>query len=292
MPGSSAGSAEGTVYVLLPVHNRRAVTERFVRGLLEQTCRDVHLVLIDDGSSDGTADAVTALLPGTTVIRGTGSWWWAGSLQQGYRWLARRGPSERDVVLIANDDTRFDPEFLELGRSAVRRGGRSLLLAQRYAQDTGLLKEVGVHVSWKRLKFKGVKDPSRVNCMSTRGLFLPARDFVDLGGLRPRLLPHYLSDYELTIRAARNGFELRSDPAVRLWDTLPDVRPRPARSAAGFLRRTLSRRSRSNPVDMTVFLLLTCPRRHLARNLLHVWKRFLIQLMVARRATPVPPRSS
>ena len=81
---SPAEEPEGTVYVLLPVHNRRPVTEAFARSLAAQTDRNVRLVLIDDGSTDGTADAVKAILPDTVVITGQGNWWWGGGLQQGY----------------------------------------------------------------------------------------------------------------------------------------------------------------------------------------------------------------
>jgi GT2 family glycosyltransferase len=268
--------ARGIIHVLLPVHDRRAVTEQFARCLLDQTDQRFHLVLIDDGSSDGTADAVTALLPTTTVLRGSGSWWWAGSLQQGHRWLSEHGPVAQDIVLIANDDTRFDADFLAGGRAALVGSRKRLLLAQLYAQGSGGLVEVGVNVDWKRLKIKGVKDPGQVNCFSTRGLFLRAVDFLELGRFHTRLLPHYLSDYEFTIRAQRKGFELASDPAVKLWydPTTTGIRTVSRTSVREYLRTTLSRRSVSNPIYFTTFLLLTCPRGQLPKNVFRTWRSF------------------
>src|SRR5207237_231210 len=44
------------IHVLLPVHNRKVTTEKFVRCLKAQAGADWHLVLIDDGSADGTAE--------------------------------------------------------------------------------------------------------------------------------------------------------------------------------------------------------------------------------------------
>lgn len=265
------------IYVLLPVHNRRSVTMGFARCLAQQTETDWHLVLVDDGSSDGTAEAVTRMLPRTTVIRGTGRWWWAGSLQQAYLWLKRRDLSTDDIVLIANDDTLFDPDFLALARVALARSRRSLLLAQLYDQDAGLLVEVGVHVDWHAMRFSGVMDPTDVNCLSTRGLFLFAHEFVQLGGFHPHLLPHYGSDYEFTIRAHRAGFELRSDPAVRLWydDKTTGIREVSTDSVVAYLRTSLSTQSVANPFYLTTFLLLSCPPRDLPRNLFRVWRRFV-----------------
>lgn len=282
--------ADGTIYILLPVHERRAVTEAFVRCLLAQTDQGYHLVLIDDGSSDGTAAGVSELLPATTVLRGNGSWWWAGSLQQGQRWLARRGPGTSDLVLIANDDTRFDVDFLARGRAAMTGAPKRLLLAQLYDGASGAFIELGVHVDWRRLKFKGVTDPARVNCQSTRGLFLAASEFVALGGFHPRLLPHYLSDHAFTIRAARRGYELASDPGVRLWydATTTGVRVVSRASVGAYLRSTLTRRSVANPVYWSTFVFLTSPRRRVPANLFRVWKRYIAGLDRARRGGTKP----
>jgi hypothetical protein len=102
-------AAAGTVYVLTPVHDRKALTERFLRCLIDQTDRDYHLVLVDDGSRDGTAEMARSMIPSATIIRGSGNWWWAGSLEQARRWLLRQPSRPGDLVLIANDDTTFGP---------------------------------------------------------------------------------------------------------------------------------------------------------------------------------------
>lgn len=85
------------IYILLPVHNRSAITEHFVNCLAAQTYRSYHLVLIDDGSTDGTADMVRAKIKEISVIKGDGNWWWAGSLQQGIDWLKKRRVSDRKL---------------------------------------------------------------------------------------------------------------------------------------------------------------------------------------------------
>ena len=42
------------IHVVTSVHNRYAITEKFVKCLQAQTCKDIHLLLVDDGSTDGT----------------------------------------------------------------------------------------------------------------------------------------------------------------------------------------------------------------------------------------------
>lgn len=53
-------SAAPSVSVLLPVRNGAATIERAVASIRVQTFRDWELVVVDDGSTDGTADAVEA----------------------------------------------------------------------------------------------------------------------------------------------------------------------------------------------------------------------------------------
>jgi GT2 family glycosyltransferase len=269
------------VYILLPVHNRRAVTEGLIRCFSEQTYRNFHLVLIDDGSQDGTAGMVLSYLPGTTVITGCGTWWWAGSLQRGFRWLRRNGADPLDLVLIINDDTRVEPEFLERAIEALRDRPRTLLLAQLYDQNTGGFLECGARADWSTLAFVAAATPAEVNCFSTRGLFMRVSDMFEIGGFHPVLLPHYASDYEYTLRAVRKGFTLMSASQVRLWFTqeTTGVRRIERRGFFQFIRTAMSKRATGNPFYWTTFILLACPTRYVPRNLYRVWRSFFQQAL-------------
>ncbi|MDB5973572.1 MAG: glycosyltransferase family 2 protein [Nevskia sp.] len=57
-----------SISIVLPTHNRARLLPRAVRSVLAQTDVDFELVVIDDGSSDGTQD-VLASLPGDARIR-------------------------------------------------------------------------------------------------------------------------------------------------------------------------------------------------------------------------------
>lgn len=279
-----AQRADGLLYVLLPVHNRRPVTEKFIACLKPQTDARFHLLLVDDGCTDGTAGMVRDSGVPLTVITGRGNWWWAGSLQQAYHWLQVRPREGNEVVLIMNDDTQFEPGFLAAGRAALSAAPRALLRAQQQpAGSAAETADAGAKADWSRLQFVSTRDPAEVDCFGTRGLFLRLADFLALGGFYPRLLPHYGSDYEFTLRARRRGYRLLSDPAVRLtFDaaTTGDLDSRAA-SLRDFLGRCFSKRFAHNPVYWTSFVLLACPPAWILPNLLRVWYGFLLQLKAA-----------
>lgn len=265
------------VFVLLPVHNRRRVTEKFVECLRRQTYRHWHLILVDDGSTDGTAEAVSSRIDSVLVLRGTGNWWWAGSLQQGLKVVGQMRAAPADMLLISNDDVQFEDNFLETAVAVLRARPRCLLLARAKNADTGEIAETGIEADFRALSFKVAADPERINCLSTRGLFLRWSDAQAIGGFRSKLLPHYLSDYEWTIRAARRGFKCITVPELYVINQPTGVSGAvdfgTASGPLEILRRGLAKKSRVNPVNWVIFILLAADRRSLPAALMRLFQR-------------------
>ena len=278
-----------TLYILLPVHNRCSTTAGFIDCLERQIFTEYHLVLIDDGSDDGTSDMVHNRVKQLTVLEGDGSLWWAGALQKGYEWLKAHPETHGEMVLIMNDDTSFQPDFLARGTELLRSRPDTLLLAHCFSQQTGVLLDSGTHVDWMRLIFENAEAPERINCLSTRGLFLRVSDFIRIGGFYPRLLPHYGSDYEFTIRARRKGFALTVEPTLKLWvDTATTgYHETGAGTFVSSVQQLFSNRTLANPVRWAWFILLACPLPWKLLCLLRVgWGTLLHFLAFARRAAP------
>ncbi|MBF0485477.1 MAG: glycosyltransferase [Candidatus Omnitrophica bacterium] len=277
------------VYILLPVHNRIEKTKAFIESLLNQSFLNYHLILIDDGSTDGTADYVKDKVKNLSVITGKGNWWWGGGLHQGYLWLKRSKASHDDVVLIMNNDTEFAPDFFKNGLKILDRNPQSLLLAYAYSKHTGKLMDAGVFVDWRRLIFERALEPEKINCLSTRGLFLRVCDFFEIGGFHPVLLPHYASDYEFTIRAYHKGLRLMTDPALRLEMDESATGYRDignSKGVAEFLKKYFSKRFADNPIYGISFVALACPWPWKAINVLRVFyrgvKTILLKLFLSR----------
>lgn len=286
-----SGNDGERVYVLLPVHNRRATTQAFVESLRRQTFSDYHLLLIDDGSTDGTAEAVEAAIAGVSVIRGKGDWWWAGCLQQGYEWLRRQAVSDDDIVLIINDDTTFAEDFLCNAVSYLRANPDCLLLSRSLDPRDGTARETGIEADFMRFRFCVSPAAQRINCLSTRGLFLRWATMRTLGAFRPRLLPHYWSDYEYTLRAARYGFPCVTAAAVALQSRpeLTGNRRLDALTGWTVVRQLFSIKCPANPVYSTIFVMLAAPLRWIPTALLLVWGRSLARLVwqgLLRRPMP------
>ncbi len=116
MPDSAPSLA-----VVIPTHNRRAILERTLDALAAQSQRDYRVVVVDDGSTDGTWEwlqsrAASAHPPQLAVLR-------QQNLGQGRaRNLALR-QVEEELVLFLGDDIIPRPDFIAEHRAAHARSG-------------------------------------------------------------------------------------------------------------------------------------------------------------------------
>jgi len=261
------------VHIIVPVRNRCEITRTFITCLKKQTYQNYHLIIIDDASTDNTIKMVMKEIPmdNRTIIHGNGKLWWAGALQKAYDLINHNDVSHNDIVLITNDDIWFDPSFLETGISLLKDKIKTIYFAKNYSMQTGKPMDLEVHVDWMKLSFDPM--PSEpINCVCGTGLFLNICDYLGIGGMHPILIPHYLSDYEYSIRACNMGMRILTHPSLKLMrneeTTGYDYKSTyPITS----LKRMLSPKAPYNPIYWTTFILIACPYKYKLSSLYKVW---------------------
>jgi GT2 family glycosyltransferase len=263
------------IFILLPVHNRRAITEKFIACLSAQTFSNYHLILIDDGSIDGTAEMVKSKIVNATVLTGCGDWWWAGSLQKGLDWLKNNVVDGRDIILFINDDVCFEPAYLEQACGVMNKKNGFLVLSRFNTEKNSMNIETGVTADLKNFTFKQAALAEQVNCLSTRGLFIHWEVVKAIGDFYPKLLPHYLSDYEYSLRAYRKGFKCESSQELLITPNhdLTGYHQISEVLFGEFISKYFSKKSPNNPCFWTSFVILTSTPLWIIPNLIRVWKR-------------------
>lgn len=161
-----------------------------------------------------------------------------------------------DCICILNNDLVLADDLFEKGRK-VKRGK---VLIPKTLEKTEV-KEWGIEIDWSKKSFKY---GDRIDCFAPRGIFMNILDFIDSGGFSP-LLPHYLADYEFSIRMIRKGLKpVRIDTWVEHFDHERET-------------RAFSWISEFNPFFWTVFLFKACWNRYLPINLVKAWIHPLIK---------------
>ncbi len=203
------------VAVLLTSHNRREITVASVRAIPAAAAGrvDIEAVLVDAASSDGTADAVRAALPGIHVLaRGSDVFWnmgmreaWSHALGLGadfYLWL------NDDLVLaqgaLAALVEQYESEAVVLGPKLII-VGRVTDPATGAPAYGGYRRKPGLsRIAWRHLNpGESICDTMNGNCV-----LLPARVVEDVGLLSPRF-SHAFGDIDYGLRARRAGYVLK-----------------------------------------------------------------------------------
>jgi GT2 family glycosyltransferase len=103
----------GRTVVLIPSHNRRDIlcsTLAKVRAQLP--AGTARVVVVDAGSSDGTADAVRRLDADIDIVTGSADMWWTATVNHGLKALAETAQAG-DRVILMNDDIDLAPDALQ-----------------------------------------------------------------------------------------------------------------------------------------------------------------------------------
>lgn len=168
--------------------------------------------MTDDGSTDGTSEAIREFFPYVTVLRGDGNLWWAGAINMALQHILPKA-SDDDYVLTLNNDVIFKEDYLaNLAEAARMRPGWLIGSVSLDKDNPECVIDAGVFFDYRTRKrtigcFKpGFDFNDHVNCLSGRGALIPICVFRHVGLYDARNLPHYAADNELSIRASRNGF--------------------------------------------------------------------------------------
>lgn len=201
----------------MPVFNRLGMTQAMLSCLREQVLDEALVkVIVDDGSTDGTP-AYLAAQDDITVLHGDGELWWGGGIDLGLGHVFGLAAAS-DWVVFVNNDTLLRSDFLQLLLDVARRSAPAAVgsVIRDMQAPHGLL-SVGPRIDAWRLLVGDKRDDADAaaggdarpaDALSGRGVLFPIEALRAAGGMRPKRLPHYLADYELSLRVKSAGWAL------------------------------------------------------------------------------------
>jgi GT2 family glycosyltransferase len=245
------------VYALIPAHNNKPEVLQVLRCLERQRYGDLEVLLVDDGSTDGTGEEVRRRFPRVRVLQGDGQLWWTGANVLGVSDVTERARTG-DFILLLNNDVSMDDDYVgelvkcseHLGRAIV--GSTIVDDERRDCMVAGLRLDRRLRVT-EQTDAAAIRESEyddQVDVLPGRGTLVPLEVFRRIGTFNRRRLPHYGADYEFSIRARRAGFRLAVSHRAKVYAKLritglypPD---RPRISFAECARLLCSRKSTAN----------------------------------------------
>jgi GT2 family glycosyltransferase len=220
------------VEIVMPSFNRRELTLQCLRSItrIDRTGIDVHAIVVDDASTDGTAEAIREQFPDVEVIPTTGDLWFNACTNLGIAAALKNGA---DYVLCCCDDSIFEEKSVRSMVECAEKYPRSVVGAVLLEWDAPH-KVFQVAPEWQ-LKAGGLRHwrhqtiwtipqkPWEVELIVGNGVLYPAEVIRELGVMDEKRSMQY-GDAEYTPRMRRNGWRLLMDPKARMFcqpNTMP-----------------------------------------------------------------------
>ena len=142
------------VSVIIPNFNGMAYLDGVLSGLECQTVRNFEVILVDNGSSDGSCAFVASSYPWVHMIELPENFGFCKAVNEGIK--ASRAP----YVLLLNNDIEVTPDFIEEMLAAIRRHKKAFSCAARMIQfhDRDRLDDAGNYycaLGWAYARGKG-----------------------------------------------------------------------------------------------------------------------------------------
>jgi GT2 family glycosyltransferase len=205
-----------TLSVLIVAWNSREELARTLPALLPELGEGDELIVVDNGSSDGTADAVVGLSPAARIVHGGGNLGFAAGCNAG------AAQSGGELLVVLNPDATPRPGWGE----AIRRPwleGRDWAAWQALVAegDGATINSAGNPVHFTGIVWAGghgrplaeAPPAGEVAALSGACLAIPRRTWEEAGGFPERFFLYH-EDVDLSLRLRLAGGALGIEPAA------------------------------------------------------------------------------
>ena len=204
------------ILTVIPVHNRREMTLNILSNIqaLQISGFILDVLIIDDGSTDGTSDAVQSRFPSVKIERGDGNLWWGGALNVGFHYALKHS---YDYIYTINDDIVLREDTLtELFKAA--QSNPANVCGSVILRENGLISSAGYSFSslfgkiqnhWRNRSYSSLTD-DYIPCqtLSTQSVLFPC-DVLKRGIFADeKHFPQNFTDYDFFDTVRKRGFEL------------------------------------------------------------------------------------
>ncbi len=216
------------VWIILVNWNGKGITLDCLDSLRGIRYRNRRILLVDNGSSDGSVDAVRERFPDVDILPLGENRRFAGGTNAGIRHALAHGA---ELLLLLNNDTTVDPPFLDPMIERIRSDPAIGIVAPKilYHSAPDILWYAGGTISfWRgtmrhlgiREKDHGQRDVAGETDYATGCCFLARKELVDSIGLLDESYTMYTEDADWCMRARRAAYRVVYEPRAKIWHRL------------------------------------------------------------------------
>ncbi len=263
------------IAIVIPTYNRKEALLRLLDCLKIQVNTfqnmEFRIIVVVDGSTDGTLEAIRTFSFPVEIIQGDGSWWWSRSVNEGCRKALGNNVTG---ILLLNDDTRPASDYLiQLAEAIETKPGAIIGSLNITDEATPKFFFSGVpRMQWvngKPERYHPFLSPYQEEIsgmhesiiLTGRGMYIPSEVFEGNRLFDEKKFPQYKADYDFVLRAVK-----RHVPCYISWDMKVYVNAGSTGKGATFTRQGVASFLSScfNKYSRTGF----------SRNLVYYWRHY------------------
>lgn len=220
------------VVAVTPVRNRQEKTARFLNCISKQTYPNLHVVIVDANSTDGTQDMILSTFPKVTLIHVGDESYWTASTNRGIEFALN---NQADYILTINDDSYIEEDFItQLVEVATRHQTPILGCRIEHMAHPGLIWSLGAYSRWGtqdilQLAYSSMwiddlprqlieQEILEVEALAGNGVLIHQSIFNKIGLYNEVFLPHYHADSEFLMRAKKAGIKAYASVLTVLYN--------------------------------------------------------------------------
>jgi GT2 family glycosyltransferase len=201
--------------------NQRADTLECLATLVRLTYYPRHIIVVDNGSTDGSVEAISQAFPRVEQLCNERNLGFAAGFNVGLR---RALDLAADYVLVLNNDTLVAPDMLEsLVHAATPSGVAAVSPVIYYSSEPERIWSSGANRSRVTLDLNGNHGRNRRLAQGADRDFISGcamlikRSALEAVGMFDERFFVYYEDSDYCLRLRHAGWRLRVEPGARLW---------------------------------------------------------------------------
>ena len=213
---------ENKIYIVIAVFNRLKFTKDCLESLQKQSYRNFQVIVVDDGSTDGTYQYLKENYPEIMILQGDGNLWWTGATNLGVKKALELSSSPDDYILTLNNDLIVADDYLaQLIHVSIQQ--KPCIVGSVSVNINNESKVVFAGLKWNKITAKYSKPKEFTNCYNElqshnlfiqsdllpgRGTLIPIDLFKQIGLFDEKNFPHYAADDDFSLRGRKSGLKL------------------------------------------------------------------------------------
>jgi GT2 family glycosyltransferase len=222
------------IAIVFPVFNGLNYTKTCLRSLFEQIGTNDSLevmfevVVVDDGSTDGTSQWITDHFPNVHLLNGNGNLWWSGGINKAIEYGLNH--IHTDYFIWWNNDILPATNYFDAVKTLLKTHPTDTIIGSKIflAQLPDVVWSMGglfdPKTGQKSMVGSNQKDSHSLNnqipCDWLTGMGTITHNTVyrNIGLLDERNFPQYHGDSDFTFRAKKAGYRIVADPTLIIYN--------------------------------------------------------------------------